>query len=220
MTCLVVVRPEPGNSATANAARARGHDVLQVPLFTVVPLPWRVPPPRDYDALIVTSANAIRHGGEGLATLKGLLVVAVGPASAAAARAAGFAIAATGSSNAAAAGALAAAHGFARVLHLGGRERVAIAGADAVSVYASTPVAIPDDLATLCRDRIVLLHSARAAARLAELVDPGERGRVGIAGISAAVVAAAGSGWRSAAVAASPTGPALLDTISNTAAND
>ena len=211
MIRITVVRPEPGNTATAIRARALGYDVVQCPFFAVRALAWAAPCPRDYDALIVTSANAVRHGGAGLDTLKALPVVAVGGASAAAARAAGFQVVATGSGDAVAAGALAAANGFARVLHIGARDRVAIPGADAVSVYASEPLPLSEDIVAVLHDRIVLLHSARAAIRLGELAD--DRARVGIAALSAQVADAAGPDWDSVRIASATTDAALLDTL-------
>ena len=211
MTRIAVVRPEPGNTATADRARARGFAVLQLPVFAVVPLGWTPPPARDYDALLVTSANAIRHGGAGLEALKTLPVVAVGAASATAARDAGFAVAATGSGDAAAAATLAAAHDLSRLLHLSGRERIDIPGTDAIAVYASDPIALADDAAVRLAGRIVLIHSPRAAVRLGDIVV--DRASIGIAALSAAVAAAAGPGWASIRIADVPTDGSLLDAV-------
>ena len=52
--------------------------------------------PNEYDALLLTSANALRHGGTGLEQLQSLPAYAVGNATAAAAREAGFEIAGEG----------------------------------------------------------------------------------------------------------------------------
>ena len=99
---LAVLRPEPGNAATVARARAAGFATLSLPVFAVVPLAWDVPDPADYDALILTSANAVRHAGAGLDRLRVLPVFAVGARTAAAARAAGFDVAQTGCEDAAA----------------------------------------------------------------------------------------------------------------------
>src|SRR5688572_19197975 len=96
MRRLVIVRPEPGASATAQRARAIGLDALTMPLFKAEPVEWQVPDPGQFDALLLTSANAVRHAGAGLGRLRDLPVYAVGEATAAAARDAGFAIAASG----------------------------------------------------------------------------------------------------------------------------
>lgn len=210
MIC-VVVRPEPGNAATAARLRGAGLEVLQLPFFAIAPLDWHPPDPGAHDVLIVTSANAMRHGGEGLAALRHLPVVAVGAASATAARTAGFAIAATGTEDAAAAATLAAAQGFTRPLHLSGRNRIAIPGVPAFALYASEALPISPDQLARCAGGTVLLHSARAAHRLAALVPvAAERARIAIAALSPAVATAAGTGWRRIGTAAHPTDAALI----------
>jgi len=199
-----VLRPEPGNARTAAHLTALGIDTLALPLFAVGPLAWEVPDLAGYDSLLLTSANAIRHGGAGLAGLRALPVIAVGETTAAAARAAGFAVRCTGIGNAA--DALAAA-GPCRPLHLAGRERRET-GVEAVAVYASERVPITADAVRACENRVALLHSARAAVRFAGLVP--DRSRVAVAALSPAVLAAAGGGWRWAAAAAVPTDAALV----------
>ena len=72
MRRLFIVRPEPGASATARAAADLGLDSVAMPLFAVEPLDWDVPEPARYDALLLTSANAVRHGGESLERVKAL----------------------------------------------------------------------------------------------------------------------------------------------------
>ncbi|HEY0269506.1 MAG TPA: uroporphyrinogen-III synthase, partial [Sphingomonas sp.] len=59
---LLVLRPEPGASATVAAAQAMGLEAIAAPLLTVRPLGWSLPddPP---EAVLMTSANAARHGG-------------------------------------------------------------------------------------------------------------------------------------------------------------
>ena len=70
----------------------------------------------------------------------------------------------------------------------------------------------PSDLAPLAGG-VVLLHSARAARRLGELVAAARmtRGEIAVAAISAAVGAAAGTGWSTVAIAAAPRDDALID---------
>ena len=100
MRPLVILRPEPGASRTAEEARRLGLEPRIVPLFEIVALAWTAPDPRQFDGMVITSANAIRLGGAGLGRLKALPVHAVGEASAAAARAAGFAVDSTGTGDA------------------------------------------------------------------------------------------------------------------------
>ena len=201
---LAVLRPEPGNAATAARIEAAGGTALRLPLFAVRALDWTPPDPQQYDALLLTSANTLRHGGAGLATLRALPVLAVGAATATAARAAGFTVVLTGDHDAA--NLLAQPHDFHRPLHLGGRDRIPT-GATAIAVYVSDALNIaPAAIATL-DGSVVLLHSARAAHRLAELVDPA---RLRIAALSPAVLAAAGPGWDATIVAPTPTDAALV----------
>lgn len=203
---VAVLRPEPGNARTAAAIEAMGLIAIRVPLFTTFPVAWSPPDPAAYDAIVATSANAFRHGGEGLRALTSLPVLAVGAATAAAARAAGFTVTTTGERNAAAL--VAGVPG--RLLHLTGREHRPVAGAATRIVYATGTPAI--DAAQLSRlsGQVALLHSPRAAERLAALVPPPARATIRLATLSAAVAAAADKGWAHVVAATVPTDDALL----------
>jgi uroporphyrinogen-III synthase len=217
MLPLYVIRPEPGCSATVAAAQAMGLEAYGFPLFAVRPLAWEPVPADTVDALLIGSANALRHGGEALRRYRGKSCYAVGEATAAAARDQGFAIAVTGSGGLQSMlGSLKPEHR--RLLRLAGRERVHLDLPDGVSmiereVYASEPVDMPAELAAqLGEGGVVLLHSREAAAHFA-----GECARLGIArsGIALAalgprIAAAVGSGWSAVACAARPDDQALL----------
>ncbi|MBN2970620.1 uroporphyrinogen-III synthase [Roseomonas aeriglobus] len=196
---LAVLRPEPGNGATAARIEALGHVALRLPLFAIRPLDWNAPDPADFDSLVLSSANAVRAGGPDLARLLPLPVHAVGRATALAAEAAGFTVAAVGE------GGVDALDPPGRVLRLVGRDHRASSAARTIVVYASE--GLTPDLSALV-DATALLHSPRAAARLADRV--ADRSRVAIAAISAAALAAAGPGWRMTAVADRPTDAALI----------
>jgi len=89
---ILVMRPFPDNEATASALRGAGYGVLLSPSLRFEPVSVRDTPDTHYDAVIVTSANALR-GIEGqplLERLRGVQVFAVGDATAQAARASGF----------------------------------------------------------------------------------------------------------------------------------
>ena len=210
MTRLLILRPEPGASETAHRARSLGMDPVVAPLFEIKPLPWTAPDGR-FDALLLTSANAARNAGH----LPDLPCFAVGEATAAAARAAGLAEVIAGPSDGQAALALAAAHGHKRILHLCGQEHVAIDPAGVTMerriVYASDamPDLPVDARAALSEGAVVLLHSPRAARQFAMLAP--DRSLIRIAAISAAAADAAGSGWASIDVAATPRDDALLE---------
>ncbi|KQM91447.1 uroporphyrinogen-III synthase [Sphingomonas sp. Leaf22] len=200
---IAVLRPEPGNAATAAAIEALGRCAIRLPLFVVLPLAWDGPDPDAHDALVLTSANAVRHAGPALSRYAALPVHAVGAATAAAAGAAGLHVVATGGSDGRALLDAALADGVRAALLLTARDR-AVTAHPAVTaieaVYASEAVD-PVDPAPLTGS-VALIHSPRAARRLAEIVP--DRSRIAVATISAAAVAGLGSGWRAVTVAARP----------------
>ncbi|HET9510920.1 MAG TPA: uroporphyrinogen-III synthase [Sphingomonas sp.] len=200
MRRLAVLRPEPGNAATAARIEALGHVALRLPLFVVRSLDWEAPDPADFDSLLLSSANAVRHAGPDLARLTDLPVYAVGRATAVAAEAAGFTVVAIGESG------VDAVTAPGRILRLVGRDHRPARAARTIAVYASEPLTPP--LMAL-EDATALLHSARAAERLAALI--ADRSGVRIAAISPAALAAAGVGWRAASIADRPTDAALID---------
>jgi uroporphyrinogen-III synthase len=213
---IAVLRPEPGNRVTAAAIEARGRQAIRLPLFEVRPLAWEVPDPARFDALVLTSANAVRHAGTGLADLLHLPVHAVGRATAEAAVRAGFEIAAIGDRGAAELIEAAAAGGVHAALHIGGRDRTLEAGgvvAEAVAVYASKLIAVGREKVAELAGSVALLQSARAARRLAEIVDANgaRRSDIMLAALSAAVLRAAGTGWQAVVTAPEPTSEALID---------
>lgn len=217
---LLVLRPEPGATATRAAAAAIGLEAVAAPLFVTRPLPWSLPDPPPA-AVLMTSANAARHGGiglaGGLAGLATLPLYAVGPASAAAAKAAGFVDITAGEAGVDAILARAAADGVPSLLHLAGREHLPPRDPPLPIVrrlvYAADAVdRLPDEARAVLPGAIVLLHSPRAAAAFARLLDAAgiARAVVEIAAISEAARAAAGAGWRAAIIAAAPGDAALL----------
>jgi uroporphyrinogen-III synthase len=50
MRRLVILRPEPGASATADRARAMGLEPVVMPLFKVEPVDWETPDAGSFDA--------------------------------------------------------------------------------------------------------------------------------------------------------------------------
>ncbi len=203
MKPLIIVRPEPGATSTAEQARAMGLEARTIPLFAIAPLAWTAPDPDQFDAIVMTSANAARHGGAGLERLKDLPVHAVGAATAAAARAAGFTVVAVGEGGAAAID----LPRDRRLLHLAGRDHLPISGATTIPVYEARAIANPAGLDEL-GESVVAVHSPRAGHRLAELVT--SRSRISIAAISPAVAEACGAGWKRVHAAPHPTDAALL----------
>lgn len=214
---VLVLRPEPGASATLAAARERGLDAWAFPLFAVRALPWEPVAREGVDALLLGSANALRHGGEALARYHGLPAYCVGETTAQAARDAGLVVAATGRGGLA--GVLERlAPDHRRLLRLAGRERIALAQPPGTAiitreVYASEPLPMPPGLAALlARPALALLHSGEAAARLAQLCDAVaiDRGHVHLAVIGPRVARHAGPGWAALRASARPDDAALL----------
>lgn len=208
---IVVIRPEPGNAATIAALHDAGLAARSLPFFAARALDWTPPDPAEVDALLFTSAQGVRLAGPALARLADRPVIAVGPATAAAARAAGLSVVLTGDSDTAAVVATARATGLARLLHLAGRDRVET-GAMVRAVYAAEPIVIPPETVRDLAGTIVLLHSARAAARLARVADDHgvERAAIALVAISAKTAAAAGPGWRAVALAEAPRDDAMI----------
>lgn len=210
MTRLLILRPEPGAGETAERAVSLGLDAIVAPLFQIRPVAWTVPE-GDFDALLLTSANGPRHGG----ALPNLPAYTVGDATAAAAREAGVAKVVNGPSDGLAALALAAGDGCKRVLHLCGRDHVALhwpgVHVERQIVYAAEAVpSLPAGARrAIAGGALILLHSPRAARRLGALV--ADRSSIRIAAISRATADAAGGGWAGLSVAAVPRDEALLE---------
>lgn len=213
MRPLVIVRPEPGASATAEAARRSGLEPRVIPLFDVRPLQWTPPDPQRFDGLLFTSANAIRHGGRDLAALHALPAYCVGEATARTARESGFSVAKVG--NGRVDSLLQSLPGELRLLHLCGFHRhepkPARQAIGVIAVYRADERPVPQAFAE-AGDAVVAIHSPRAGARMqravAELGLP--RGRIAIAAISPEAAEAAGGGWECVAAAAEPSDAALL----------
>lgn len=211
MRRLFLFRPEAGANASVERARSMGLEAVAMPLFRIAPVAWRPPESRDFDALLLTSANAVRCAGEQLGRVKSLPVHAVGEATAAAAREAGLTVASAGSSGV---GQLLASIGPGlRLLHLCGEDRRSVADAPQritpIVVYRAEPLDPPDGLDGLA-GQVAAVHSPRAAQRLAQLVPPADRATISVAAISEAAAATAGSGWHRVETSPAPNDEALL----------
>jgi uroporphyrinogen-III synthase len=208
MRRLLVLRPEPGASATANRARELGLHAVSMPLFEIEPIKWESPGAARFDGLLITSANAVRYAGSQLRDLRGLCSYAVGEATAEALRNAGFDVAATGDDGVDRL--LGSLEPSLKLLHLRGEHRREPADArqqiTTVAVYSAKDIESPDLNGTA--GDAALIHSPRAGRRFAELVH--DRGSIAVAAISAAAAHAVGSGWESVEAAPEPTDDALL----------
>jgi len=220
MNPIIVIRPEPGCSATLEGLRAAGHEAHGFPLQEAGPVAWTPPDPADFDAILSGSANAFRHGGEGLHLFRHLPVHAVGRATAQAAQAAGFAVERVGE------GGLQALlvnrdGGAIRYLRLAGRDHVALDIPQGIAIttciiYEMNDRPMPEAMVNLLAGpAIVLLHSAASAQHFsAECGRLGvHRGAIVIGALGPRISKAAGGGWRSVHNAGRPTDAALLAII-------
>jgi len=217
MMPIIAIRPEPGLSATIELAHEAGLAVNGFALFDALPVAWDLPDPNDWDGLLVGSANVFRHGGENLGRLRHLPVIAVGEATAQAARSQGFSVEKVGE------GGLQSlletlANSPRRLLRLMGEDHVALDPPAHVEIVARECYRIayhplPDGLVKMLRDQsLVLLHSAGAARHFAAECDRLSVGRetVSLAALGPRILAAAGSGWARAESASNPSDAALL----------
>lgn len=215
---ILIIRPQPGNDASAKRAREAGYDPIQLPFFEVRPRTWQAPDAAQFDALLITSANAVRHAGADLSAYRGLPVHAVGQNTADAVTALGLALASMGQSGMEEVLRNASAAGHLRLLWLTGEDQTNVDVPTGMQIetqitYSSEPVELPVDTTDIMASvDIVALHSARAARRFAEIVDASAPSREGIrlAAFSKAIAEAAGPGWRGVAIAERPDDQALL----------
>jgi uroporphyrinogen-III synthase len=211
MRRLFVFRPEPAARQTTRTAKDLGLDAVSIPLFELESIDWTVPDPRDFDAMLLTSANTVRMAGEGLASFRALPVHAVGEGTAVAARVAGLGVASVG--NAGVDELLAEVPRDARLLHLCGEDKrepsTAGRSITSVAVYRANEKPNVSGLQAL-EGQAAVVHSPRAARRLAELISPGTRSTIRLAAISKATAEAAGDGWQEVRTAPVPRDTELL----------
>jgi uroporphyrinogen-III synthase len=216
---LLILRPQPGAAATATRAAEQGLDTVLSPLFKGRALAWQPPDPSAFDALFVTSANAIRYASPALASYRHLPVHAVGPASAAVAREAGFSHVTAGSGDAATLFAELARGTDRRLLHLCGAHRKNASAPSQlrvhhVAVYAMESVRSLTPLAEqACQaGAVAMIHSPRAAQVFGTLADAAgfRRDRKSLVAISAAAAEASRFVWREVVASPAPTDTAML----------
>lgn len=217
MIPLVIVRPEPGAAATLQAARAMGLTAHAHPIFTIRPVPW-TPVPRDQlDAVILGSANAVRHGGAGLTALQGLPAYCVGRTTALAAKEAGFDVVRTGAGGLQHVLALLAPE-HRRLLRLAGASRVPLslpAGTTMETrvVYEAVAMPLSETLRRLLEQpAVVMLHSGEAASHFGALCAGAlaTRAHIKLAVIGPRVSRLVGPGWAAVETAGQPSDAALL----------
>jgi len=213
MRPLVILRPEPGASQTAEQAQRLGLTPMVMPLFAIEAQPWTAPVEDAFDGLLITSANAVRFGGPELQKLEGLPVYAVGEATADTAREAGFAVEKVGSGGVNSL--LSQIAPQSRLLHLCGVHRRvpknAVQQIEPIVVYCSVERDLPGNLKQF-EGAVVAVHSPRAGERLDGLYleESVDRSATTVVAISEDAARPAGQGWQQVEVASEPNDAALL----------
>ena len=212
---VLICRPHPGADTTAKRVETLGMDAIVYPLFSVEPLTWAAPAPESFDAIMLTSANALRHGGDAVKQYASLPAFAVGDATAEAAEKAGFQDIRICGPNAQAL--ITSIHnaGYTNVLHLSGHHVRPYdpKGLNIVRlpVYHAADAGDAAGLAAhLTHAPIVLVHSPRAGERLVALTTSEQRQSIPVIAISGTALEACGGDWKSAQAAEEPSDAAML----------
>ncbi len=212
---MIVIRPEPGNSATCAAARELGIEALGFPLFGIEPLSWRLPAGQ-FDAILAGSANVFRHGGAALEALKGTPVIAVGETTAASARHHGFEVSIVGEGGLQPVVATLPPGNYIRIA---GEDRVDLNPPNGVRIetavaYAARRSPVSGALAhILAGGATVLLHSGEAARHFAsECEKLGiSKMNIHIACLAPRIAELAGRGWAQVETSPERTDAMLLE---------
>ncbi len=216
---VFAIRPEPGLAATVGAGRALGLEIEGHPLSRRLSSGMGCAPPDDgFDALLLGSANAVRHAAPALTRWRGRAAHVVGEATAEAAREAGLVIGEVAQGGLQGVVERLAHRGPMRLLRLAGAKRTALSPPPGVTIETRVVYRLacreisPGFAARLEDGGIVLLHSGEAARHFA--AECGRlgiaRARISLAALAPRIAQAAGAGWRDVRVAPQPTDSALL----------
>jgi len=219
MMPLLLLRPQPGNDASAARARELGLTVIQIPLFDVLPADGGLLPTGPFDALLLTSTNGVRFGATVMAAFAGLPIYAVGETTAYAARFARHEHVITGGGDAQSTAAMMAADGRRSVLHIAG-EDVRPFDSHGMNIYRYTVYRTVECDTAAARAAlnglgpvVLAVHSPRAGIQLSLLVPATRRMRMHIVAISEAAARVCGKGWASVTVSERPDDTALLHCV-------
>ena len=197
---IIVTRAEPGASKTVAHLEARGLNVVHAPMLTLEPLPQtELPDPTRLGGLVFTSANGVRAFAERQKD-RSLTAWCVGPATANAAREAGFSDIRESAGNAVDLANYIAKHAGPMdrpLLHVANeaatgtlKQTLKGHGFDVVfaPLYAMRPSdELPDRVSALMTEdkpAIVLVHSAKGAAAFAGLTETASPDHWKLVGIS------------------------------------
>jgi uroporphyrinogen-III synthase len=212
---VLILRPQPGADTTAARALDMGMEPLVYPLFSVEPLAWEPPDPTRFDAVMLTSANALRHGGPALERYRHLPAFTVGATTAKTAEASGFHDILAGEGDVQALIDSIYSKNTRNILHLCGADvRPCDPGGLNIyraPVYRAVEAGDAAGLArVLCSASVALVHSPRAGERLCALTSAEQRHTLALVAISGAAARAAGDGWARVLVAEKPADASML----------
>ena len=215
---LLIIRPQPGADATARRAREAGFEPIVMPLFAIEPLPFPPVWPENYDAVLLTSGNAVRAAGDVLEQLSSLPFYTVGAATARALTNASLDPGFVGTEGVNTLLLKAQENRHPKLIWLAGEDYSepilpAEVKLDIRFVYRSVAVPTPVNFAQAVQQAdAVMLHSSRAAQYFANLCDNANvaRGDITLAIFSQNIADSAGEGWANTIVAAAPNDASLL----------
>lgn len=215
---LLIIRPQPGADATAKRARDAGFEPIIMPLFAIEPLPYPPVSSENYDAVLLTSGNAVRAASNVLEHLSSLPFYTVGAATARALVRASLDPGFVGAGGVNALLLKAQENGHRNLIWLAGEDYSepilpAELSLDIRFVYRSAEVVLPTNFDEALRQAdAVMLHSSRAAQYFAGSCDSVGIARrdITIATFSQNIADSAGEGWADTIVAALPNDAALL----------
>ncbi|MEL7188214.1 MAG: uroporphyrinogen-III synthase [Pseudomonadota bacterium] len=216
---ILVIRPKPGLSQTLSLGREMGLNMHGFALSEVQPVTWEIPQRDGYDALLLGSANAIRHGGANLSKLTHLPVHAVGEATAREAKEAGFEIERTGKGGLQTI--LDQVSAPIHYLRLVGNEYVELrppkgVSFDPIQVYDVVPRQFSCEAANILDEApIVLLHSGAMTRQFANECNRlgVDRSTITLAAMGPRIAEPAGVGWAAIHVSDEPNDAALLEMV-------
>lgn len=218
---VLIIRPQPGADATAERFRAAGHMPLVMPLFEIQPVASTSISATGYDAIVLTSGNAVRSTEPFLKANAHMPIYAVGSATARAAEKSAITPFRIGSSGIEALVDVAVQDGHKRLLWLAGEDHTPLqprgdVTVDTHIVYKSVAVRTPDAFkAAVAQSDLVILHSSRAAQHFAACCDYARMSRqeVALATFSESIARNTGEGWSTCIIAPAPNDAALLEAI-------
>ena len=208
MNKLVILRPEPGLSASLARAKEAGLEAIACPLMSVEPVEWSLPDLEAFDTLMFTSASAPAEAAEHRDALSALRVIAVGEKTAAAAREAGFTVAIVGDGGVD--DLLEKMADEARILHLCGvnfRKPEAAQAINHLPVYRAVPTGAEPPVDG---GHVYMVHSPRLGALLGMAIPEASRADKHVVAISQMAGVAVGPGWASVTMAPRPQDEAML----------